>query len=168
MLLTITKVTRRSRVMKFDPRKLNALSVRLYGKRIGLIIRLAGDRQLFAFEQEYIEDQHRPTLSLSFKGSTGGLVTDIRPVGRRVPPFFSNLLPEGHLATILLDARMSIPSANSFSSPPSAPICRAHWLWLRLKKAANHPSLQRIRMTTALTMLAVGNSHCAFRLRAYS
>jgi serine/threonine-protein kinase HipA len=87
--------------MRFDPKKLNALSVRLYGKHIGVIARLAGDRQLFAFEQDYIDDPKRPTLSLSFKGSTGGLVTNFRPVGRRVPVFFSNLLPEGHLRDYL-------------------------------------------------------------------
>jgi serine/threonine-protein kinase HipA len=87
--------------MKFDAKKLNALSVRLYGKQIGVINRLAGDRQFFAFEQDYIDDPLRPTLSLSFKGSTGGLVTNFRPVGRRVPVFFSNLLPEGHLRDYL-------------------------------------------------------------------
>ena len=87
--------------MKFDAKKLNALSVRLDGKQIGVITRLAGERQLFAFEQDYIDDQLRPTLSLSFKGSTGGLVTNFSPVGRRVPVFFSNLLPEGHLRDYL-------------------------------------------------------------------
>jgi serine/threonine-protein kinase HipA len=87
--------------MKFDPKKLNALSVRLYGKHIGVITRLAGDRQLFAFEQDYVDDEKRPILSLSFKGSTGGLVTPTRPTGRRVPSFFSNLLPEGHLREYL-------------------------------------------------------------------
>src|SRR5437588_10093172 len=87
--------------MKFDQKKLNALSVRVHGKQIGVITRLAGDRQLFAFEQDYIDDPQRPTLSLSFKGSTGGLVTNVRPVPRRVPPFFSNLLPEGHLREYL-------------------------------------------------------------------
>jgi serine/threonine-protein kinase HipA len=87
--------------MKFDPKKLNALSVRLHGQQIGVINRLAGDRQIFAFEQDYIDDPQRPTLSLSFKGRTGGLVTALRPVPRRVPPFFSNLLPEGHLREYL-------------------------------------------------------------------
>ena len=87
--------------MRFDPKKLNSLSVRLYGKPIGVITRLAGDRQLFAFEQDYIDDPQRATLSLSFKGSTGGLVTNFHPVGRRVPVFFSNLLPEGHLRDYL-------------------------------------------------------------------
>ncbi|MGA2233871.1 MAG: type II toxin-antitoxin system HipA family toxin [Terriglobales bacterium] len=87
--------------MKFDPKKLNALAVRLHGHQIGVINRLAGDRQIFAFEQDYIDDPQRPTLSLSFKGRTGGLVTALRPVTRRVPPFFSNLLPEGHLREYL-------------------------------------------------------------------
>src|ERR1022692_3423777 len=96
-----TRTTRRSRAMKFDPKKLNALTVRLYGRQIGVITRLAGDRQLFAFEQDYIDDPQRPTLSLSFKGRTGGLVTTLRPVPRRVPPFFSNLLPEGNLREYL-------------------------------------------------------------------
>ncbi|HVA72641.1 MAG TPA: HipA N-terminal domain-containing protein [Candidatus Limnocylindrales bacterium] len=66
--------------MKFDPKKLNALPVQLHGHRIGVINRLGGDRHLFAFEQDYIDDPERPTLSLSFKGQTGGLVTSTRPV----------------------------------------------------------------------------------------
>ena len=87
--------------MKFDPKKLNALAVCLYGRQIGVINRLVGERHIFAFEQDYIDDPQRPTLSLSFKSSTGGLVTALRPVSFRVPPFFSNLLPEGHLRTYL-------------------------------------------------------------------
>src|SRR5947208_12114713 len=86
--------------MKLDP-KLNALAVHLHGRRIGIMNRLAGDRQLFSFEQDYVDDPNRPTLSLSFKGQAGGIVTAVRPVSRRVPPFFSNLLPEGHLRTYL-------------------------------------------------------------------
>jgi len=99
--------------MKFDPKMLNALSVRLYGKHIGVITRLAGDRQLFAFEQDYLDDEKRPTLSLSFKGSTGELVTQTRPTGRRVPPFFSNLLPEGHLRNYLAK-RADVNSEREF------------------------------------------------------
>jgi hypothetical protein len=30
--------------------------------------RLAGDQHLFAFEQEYVDDANRATLSLSFQG----------------------------------------------------------------------------------------------------
>ena len=100
--------------MKFDPKKQNALSVQLHGRQIGIITRLAGDRQLFAFEQDYIDDQQRPTLSLSFKGSTGGLVTNFRPVGRRVPAFFSNLLPEGHLREYLAERADVNPEREFF------------------------------------------------------
>jgi len=100
--------------MKFDPKKLNALSVQLHGRQIGIITRLAGDRQLFAFEEDYIDDQQRPTLSLSFKGSTGGLVTNFRPVGRRVPAFFSNLLPEGHLREYLAERADVNPEREFF------------------------------------------------------
>jgi serine/threonine-protein kinase HipA len=87
--------------MKFEPKKLDALSVRLHGKQIGVINRLTSDRQLFSFEQDYIEDPNRSTLSLSFKSAMGGLITSLRPVARRVPPFFANLLPEGHLRDYL-------------------------------------------------------------------
>ncbi len=99
--------------MKLDP-KLNALAINLHGRRIGIINRLAGDRHLFSFEQEYVDDPNRPTMSLSFKGQSGGLVTAVRPVGRRVPPFFSNLLPEGHLRTYLAEQAGVKPEREFF------------------------------------------------------
>jgi len=83
--------------------KVNALGVYLQDRRIGIINRLAGDRHIFAFEQDYVDDPNRPTLSLSYKGQAGGLVTAVRAVGRRLPPFFSNLLPEGRLRTYLAE-----------------------------------------------------------------
>jgi serine/threonine-protein kinase HipA len=87
--------------MSPELQKINALGVHLHGRRIGIINRLAGDNHIFAFEQDYIDDPNRPTLSLSYKSRTGGLVTTVRPVSRRLPPFFSNLLPEGHLRDYL-------------------------------------------------------------------
>ena len=99
--------------MNFDPKTLNTLAVRLHGHQIGVINRLAGDRHLFAFEQDYIDDPGRPTLSLSFKGETGGLATATRPTGRRLPPFFSNLLPEGHLRDYLAK-RAGVNSEREF------------------------------------------------------
>jgi serine/threonine-protein kinase HipA len=87
--------------MNPELQKLNALGVHLHGRRIGIINRLPGDTHIFAFEQDYIDDSNRPTLSLSYKSRTGGLVTTVRPVSRRLPPFFSNLLPEGHLRDYL-------------------------------------------------------------------
>ena len=87
--------------MKSEYANINALAVRLYDRQIGILTKLAVERQLFAFEQDYIDDPNRATLSLSFKSTTGGVVTSARPVSRRVPPFFSNLLPEGPLRTYL-------------------------------------------------------------------
>jgi serine/threonine-protein kinase HipA len=97
-----------------DPKKLTALGVDLQGRRIGVIHRLAGDQQLFALEQDYIDDPRRPTLSLSYKSRTGGLVTSVQQVHRRVPPFFSNLLPEGHLRTYLAEQAGVNPEREFF------------------------------------------------------
>lgn len=79
------------------------LDVRLYGETIGTLTHLQGDRTIFTFNDDYVEDFDRPTLSLSFKDNLGGLITKIRPTQRVVPPFFSNLLPEGGLRRYLAD-----------------------------------------------------------------
>ena len=93
--------------------RLGALAVRLHEKRIGMITRLPGDRHLFAFDERYVNDENRPTLSLSFKSRSGGLVTSVRPYNARVPPFFSNLLPEGHLREYLA-ARAGVKPGREF------------------------------------------------------
>ena len=49
--------------MNFDLKIPNALAVNLYGRRMGVINRIGGDRHLFSFEQEYIDEPTRPTLS---------------------------------------------------------------------------------------------------------
>ena len=77
------------------------LEVRLHGRVIGTLTQLGGDRNLFAFTDEYIEDTHRPCLSLSFLDAFGELIIDQRPTRRRVPSFFANLLPEGRLRSYL-------------------------------------------------------------------
>src|SRR4051812_26100929 len=104
---------KKAAAVKLDS-KLNALAVHLHGRRIGVINRLAGDRHLFSFDQDYVDDPNRSTLSLSFKGQTGGVVTAVRPVSRRVPPFFSNLLPEGHLRTYLAERAGVKPEREFF------------------------------------------------------
>jgi serine/threonine-protein kinase HipA len=77
------------------------LEVLLYGTPIGTLTRIAGDRTLFAFNDDYIADENRPTLGLSFKTALGELITEFRPHQRRLMPYFSNLLPEGHMRTYL-------------------------------------------------------------------
>jgi len=91
----------------------SVLDVLLHGKEIGTLTLLAGDRSLFAFNQAYIDDASRPTLSLSFKDSLGGLITDIRPTQTRVTPFFANLLPEGPLRDYLAK-RAKVNSRREF------------------------------------------------------
>lgn len=80
---------------------LNILEVLLNERVIGTLTRLDGDQVLFAFNQGYIDDETRPTLSLSFKSAAGGLITQSRQTQTKLPPFFSNLLPEGALREYL-------------------------------------------------------------------
>ena len=75
----------------------SALKILLRNREIGTLAQLPGDRMMFVFDEAYIADETRPTLSLSFKDGLGELITDIRPTQKRLPPFFSNLLPEGAL-----------------------------------------------------------------------
>ena len=106
----------------------SVLQIRLYGKQIGALTRVQGDRNLFAFNQAYVDDAARPTLSLSFKDALGGLITELRPTQTRVPPFFANLLPEGFeiepallLATIstTVSWRLTPKRAGCSTDPPS-------------------------------------------------
>lgn len=77
------------------------LQVFLHQRQVGTLTLLAGDQTVFAFDERYIHDPLRPTLSLSFKAPLGDLITDIKPTRTRVPPFFANLLPEGPMRAYL-------------------------------------------------------------------
>ncbi|MEC4766728.1 HipA domain-containing protein [Halomonas sp. CUBES01] len=77
------------------------LDVLLYGEPIGTLTNVGGDRTIFAFNDAHIDNPDRPTLGLAFKDEFGALLTDFRPYQKRVMPFFSNLLPEGHLRKYL-------------------------------------------------------------------
>jgi serine/threonine-protein kinase HipA len=92
----------------------SVLDVLLYGEPIGTLTLVQGDRTLFAFNDAYVADRNRPTLSLSFKDSLGKLITDIRPTQTRVPPFFSNMLPEGPLREYLADRAGVNPKREFF------------------------------------------------------
>lgn len=81
--------------------KAAALGIHLHGQHIGTIARLDGDRTIFSFEQDYIDDPDRSTLSLSFRSQHGDLITDHRSRKTHLMPFLSNLLPEGVLRQYL-------------------------------------------------------------------
>ena len=77
------------------------LDVLLHGAPIGTLTHVAGDRTLFALDENYIADEHRPVLGLSFKDRLGEPITEFRPTQTRLLPFFSNLLPEGRMRSYL-------------------------------------------------------------------
>ena len=91
----------------------SVLNVRLYGTQIGTLTHVQGDRTLFSFTDEYVADQNRPTLGLSFKDEFGGLITQWPVKQKRVLPYFSNLLPEGHLREYLA-ARAGVNPEREF------------------------------------------------------
>jgi len=91
----------------------STLEVLLYGEPIGTLTLVPGDRSLFAFNEEYIEDAERPVLSLGFKDTLGELLTEFRTYGPRVMPFLSNLLPEGRMRGYLAE-RAGVNSEREF------------------------------------------------------
>jgi len=92
----------------------SVLEVLLYGDPIGTLTRVPGDRSLFAFNEDYIADEERPVLSLGFNDSLGQLITEFRPYGPRVMPFFSNLLPEGRMRGYLAERAGVNPEREFF------------------------------------------------------
>ncbi len=92
----------------------SVLTVLLHGRPVGTLTRLEGDRTIFAFNEEYVADENRPTLSLGFKDTLGRLITSFRPVQTRLMPFFSNLLPEGHMRTYLAERAGVNPEREFF------------------------------------------------------
>jgi serine/threonine-protein kinase HipA len=71
-----------------------ALRIKLGNRLVGTITNVVTDKNIFVFDPGYIEDEHRPVLSLSYYDIERTLITRPREVQRRLPPFFSNLLPE--------------------------------------------------------------------------
>ena len=90
------------------------VDVLLHGAPVATLTRLGDDRILFAFNEGYIADENRPTLGLGFKDRLGDLITDFRPTRTRALPFFSNLLPEGHLRTYLAERAGVNPEREFF------------------------------------------------------
>jgi len=86
----------------------SVLNVMLHGQPIGTLTNVGGDRTIFAFNEDYVEAEDRPTLGLGFKDEFGQLLTEFRPYQKRVMPFFSNLLPEGHLRKYLVRSRSNL------------------------------------------------------------
>lgn len=91
-----------------------SLDVLLHGLKIGTLTRLPNDQNFFAFDTAHVDNPERATLSLSFKDSYGGLITKLQPTQARLPPFFSNLLPEGSLRDYLAERAHVDPEREFF------------------------------------------------------
>jgi len=85
-----------------DGSAVQTLEVRLGQTLVGALTHLGNETVIFTFARTYVEARSdRPTLSLGFKAADGSLVEQTRPTRVRLPPFFSNLLPEAHLREYL-------------------------------------------------------------------
>ena len=83
--------------------EVHVLDVLLHGEPVGTLTHIDGDRTIFGFADAYVANNSRPVLGLGFKDSFGELITEFRPTRTRLLPFFSNLLPEGHMRTYLAE-----------------------------------------------------------------
>jgi serine/threonine-protein kinase HipA len=92
----------------------SVLNIRLHGIHIGTLTHVQGDRTLFSFTDDYVADQNRPALGLSFKDEFGGLITQWPVKQKRLLPYFSNLLPEGHLRAYLAERADVNPEREFF------------------------------------------------------
>lgn len=79
------------------------LEVSLNNTVIGKLVLAGGDRVIFTFAESYINNDNRPTLSQSFLDQSGEIIADVKNTHTRLPPFFSNLLPEGHMRKYLAE-----------------------------------------------------------------
>jgi len=81
----------------------SVLEIRLNEVLVGQITLMSADTSVFSLSDSYIEDENRPTVSISFRSSFGRLITEYKPTKMQLHPFFSNLLPEGHMRKYLAD-----------------------------------------------------------------
>jgi serine/threonine-protein kinase HipA len=84
------------------PEPVQTLEVRLNDTLVGTLAHLGSETIAFTFDSDYVKaGADRPTLSLGYKTSDGGLLEDTRATRVRLPAFFANLLPEAHLRDYL-------------------------------------------------------------------
>ncbi len=80
---------------------LELLDVYLNDEPVGSLTLLPQDRIIFNFSENYSRNKNRPVLSQSFYDQQKQLILNSPPTQTKSAPYFSNLLPEGHLRTYL-------------------------------------------------------------------
>lgn len=92
-----------------------SLDVLLGELRVGSLVNLPGDYNVFSFDEEFAADPDRPILSRSFLEPDGRL-RERPPQYRRVaPPYFANLLPEaGSPLRTLVSAQYGVNKTRDF------------------------------------------------------
>jgi serine/threonine-protein kinase HipA len=78
------------------------LDVTLHDHHVGTIANIVNDTNVFAMDDDFRTDSRAPILSFkAFRDQTGAYRRAVRPTRTRLHPYFSNLLPEGHLRAYL-------------------------------------------------------------------
>jgi serine/threonine-protein kinase HipA len=79
------------------------LNLYLSDQLVAQLTSIPGDRSILTLTEAYVADGNRPTLSLGFKGSAGGIAYTPKARQTRIDPYLSNLLPEGKLREYVAD-----------------------------------------------------------------
>lgn len=89
------------------------LQVHLHNQAIGTLTLLASGSVFFSFNDHYLNSSSRPVLSQSFYQSSGEIIAESKASAGKLPAFFSNLLPEGHMREYLAQ-RGGVKPSNEF------------------------------------------------------
>ncbi len=79
----------------------SVLQVSLNDAPIGTLTWLPSGSNFFSFSEDYLNNPNRPVLGQSFFRASGEIIPETRPTSGVLSPFFSNLLPEGHMRDYL-------------------------------------------------------------------
>jgi serine/threonine-protein kinase HipA len=82
----------------------NYLDIYLNDILVGVLTKLPDGRMVFSFDDGYVADGNRPILSQCYYAADKTFLRETRVYSIKLPPFFSNLLPEGPLRNYIAEA----------------------------------------------------------------